>query len=131
MPLELVVDDPPLEDPLPDDCVVDEEVELPPVELVEEFPPQAATPSAANTSSNAVQRRGDPIVTGCIIVLSCRDFVRNMTLSSLDAREAIVVPHGKSHDLLPRFQRPDEARGNVLQSLYLREEIGRIGVRQM
>jgi hypothetical protein len=64
MPLEL-----PLDDPLLDDCVVEEEDELAGVDELEEFDPHAATASAANTSTAAVQLRGDLIVMGCIIAL--------------------------------------------------------------
>jgi hypothetical protein len=69
IPLELPLEDPPLEDPPLDDCVLVEDDEPEPLEEPEELEPQAATASAAKTSSNAVQRRGDLIVMGCIIVL--------------------------------------------------------------
>jgi hypothetical protein len=87
---ELLLDDPPLDDPPLDeppleDCVVPEEDEPLLLDPDEEFDPQAATPSAATTSSNAVQRRGDPIVTGCIIAHSCRYSCATLVVSSVDA----------------------------------------------
>src|SRR5947209_3330955 len=116
MLLELEVDDPPLDDPLPDDWVVDEDDEPPlEVEVVGEFDPHAATASAATTSNSAVQRRGDATVTECMVVLL--SYWRETVVRSLDASGAIVFRNSTrmrparvgcwfSHDLPSRFPRP-------------------------